>query len=116
MKIEYDILRRVRFGNGVKYKTETGEIVEKDNFPVVFIPIDIYDFDIGICSVACFKDTITGAVKMLPMFFIASPDILGVYNTVNIPVEERDDILKQLMEQRVDILGYLNDLERIVRV
>lgn len=116
MKIKYDILRRVRFSNGIKYKLESGEIVEKDNFPVVFIPIDICDIDLGTYSVACFKDTVTGSIKMLPMLFIVSDDILGVYNTVDIPIEERDDIFNQLLDDRVDISGYVNDLEEILKI
>lgn len=116
MKITYDILRRVRFSNGIKYKLENREIVEKDNFPVVFIPIDICDFDVGMYSVACFRDGVTGAIKMLPMLFIVSNDILGLYNTVDIPIEERDDIFKQLLDDRVDISGYVNDLEEILKI
>jgi len=118
MKVKFDTLRKIKFCPNIGYRIKDGWEVLDEYFPVVFVPIEIEEAANQCWSAVVFRDKVTGKTKMLNFLVIPSytaKDIAeGRAITYALTNEERDDILDQLLTERVDLNGYLNDLDKLM--
>ena len=123
MIVKYDHLRKVQYSSNLGLHIVDGWEVPNEYFPVIYIPIVLDYCEYDIWNAVFYRDKTIGKIKMLKQLMV--PYGLGLETGIDIPKdnvsrfssceiseEERDDIYKQLLEQHVDIEGYICDLEK----
>ena len=109
MEVTYDILRKVSFGIGVgRDIIENGVMVCDDHTPILYIPIRIEDRDKKY-NVCFYRDKLNGRTRMLPYLMVE--EVKSDYRPVPIGEKEREYILEKLNAARVNIEGFMNDLD-----
>lgn len=109
MEVTYDILRKVSFGIGVgRDIIENGVMICDSHTPILYIPVRIEDRDKKY-NVCFYRDKLNGRTKMLPYLMVE--EVKREYRPVPIGEKEREYILEKLQLARVNIEGFMNDLD-----